>query len=610
MESNARSGFAARTAIWGAGVLLITGCVFARVVNHDFVTWDDSIHVYDNPYFHPLNAHNLLQFWLHPYEKLYIPLSYTFYALLFSIAGRFPVATVDFRTGAAINAHVFHAASLILHLINTLLVFVILRRLVRKDMPSALGALLFALHPLQVESVAWVSEIRGLLSASFCLAAILLYTCVQRAAGWNRLAIAWGGAGALIVLALLCKPSAIIVPGVLLIVGWLIQRRPLAAVAMETLPLLLLAIPFLAITHSSQPMRAEVTGAWYDRPFVAGDALAFYMAKLVAPVRLCIDYSRRPVIVLGHWWGFVTSLAPIAAIAVAWVLRRRAIELAAGLSIFVVVLLPELGLVPFNYQEFSTVADRYAYLALLGPAVTVAFLLSRSGRSRFAVPVAAASVVLAGLTIHQIGIWQDSLVLNQSCVAVSPNSAVCHCNYANALFKSARYTAARDQYLLAIKANPNFQYIYTGLGDVYMVLGQYADASNCYTYAAYRSPKNPVQYQRLARAQMQQGHYYDAIKAYTSCVQLAPRNMTYWLGLGDASFSAKRYGDAMVAYHLVLMAGAPNLATLRKFGIAALKSGQYSAAVWALQAALSRGDGDAQTARNLAEAERRAGMVK
>lgn len=571
------------TILSAVAVAVFTVVVFSPCLGHEFVTWDDGIHVYANSHYQPLSASSLLEFWLHQYERLYIPLSYMLYGALYWIAKRMPAHPTDVFTGTALDPSVFHAASLVLHLINTLLVFAILKLLVRETFPTFVGACLFALHPLQVESVAWVSEIRGLFSATFALSATLLYVAVSSAPKTRRLALIWGVGGLLIVLALLAKPSVIIMPILLFAVGWLVMKRPIRDVAMETLPLLAAALPFIAITRSAQPIGTQIGGEWFQRPIIAGDALAFYFAKLVAPVRLCIDYARKPAVVTGHWWGWATALAAVAVIAAVWLLRRRAPELGIGVALYSIVFLPELGLIPFNYETFSTVADRYAYLAMLGPAIAAALFMARRPTVVAAGAACAILLSLAGLTVRQEAMWRNTLTLNRDCIAVSPNSAACHTNYAGALFKLGKYDLARNEYLLALQCNPDFEYVYTGLGDVYMTLRQYDDAANCYEYAAYRSKTNPVQFERLARAHVAQKHYVDAIAAYKTCIQLSPRNLSYWREFGDASYDAGRYSDASVAYNLIVTAGADDPAVMRKLEEVDRKLGRYPGARWSLQ---------------------------
>ena len=136
-------------------------CTFSRVPTFAFVRWDDNIHVFENPYFRDFKLAEIGHFWRYPYEQLYVPLSYSVFGLL-SLAARLPAGSADSNsTGLLLDPRVFHIFNLLLHVVNTILVFLLVRRLVRSDAAALIGALVFGVHPLQVESVAWISELRA-----------------------------------------------------------------------------------------------------------------------------------------------------------------------------------------------------------------------------------------------------------------------------------------------------------------------------------------------------------------------------------------------------------------------------------------------------------------
>ena len=149
----------------------VVAAVFGRSCWYPFLIWDDGQHITQNRAVNPPSVDGLVQIWKRPYFGLYIPLSYTFFAAESSISRK----PLEEGIGSRPNPAVFHAGSLLLHIGCVLLVFFLLRKLFKHDLAALAGAMLFGLHPLQVESVAWVSETRGLLCALFSLAAIYLY---------------------------------------------------------------------------------------------------------------------------------------------------------------------------------------------------------------------------------------------------------------------------------------------------------------------------------------------------------------------------------------------------------------------------------------------------
>ena len=170
----------------GAMLFFAVMVVFCRVCGYEFLDFDDNLNVYENPLLLHLSPANLLRFWLKPYEGLYIPLTYSLWAILAKFSVWIPAAD-----GKLFNPQLFHSANLLLHGANTIVLFCLLRLLVKKDWPAAAGALLFALHPVQVEEVAWVTGLKGVLSGFFSLLALWLYalhgSSIQQVPGrWSR----------------------------------------------------------------------------------------------------------------------------------------------------------------------------------------------------------------------------------------------------------------------------------------------------------------------------------------------------------------------------------------------------------------------------------------
>ncbi len=435
------------------GLLLLLACaaVFGETGRHGFVRWDDEINVYQNPYLNPVTSAHLAHFWLgtgmgQGADTVYRPVVYTAYALIARVARTAPYAT-DSQM-ATLDARPFHAANLLLHALNVLLVFGLLRRLIRQDWAAGAGALLFAVHPLQVESVAWVTGLTDLLGAFFSLLALGEHIRFRESGRRYHRALAalW------FVLALGSNPSAVTLPLVALAVDhWLLGRvwRDGSEALAWWVPLAGAAV---LITRHAEPVTAlAVTVPWAARPLIAGDALAVGLAHLVWPVSLALDYGRSPHAVLGSGWAWLTSLAPLAPAALVWRSRRPWLKAAA--AVYVLALLPSLGLIPFRFQAYSTVADRYSYFALLGPALalagTLAFLPRRlPARPRLALGTACAGgFLLLGLTSAlQVTFWQNSFALFGHAVEVNPRSWVSHFNLGTLLSDSGHAGEAAGEY--------------------------------------------------------------------------------------------------------------------------------------------------------------------
>jgi len=406
-------------------LFLAVMAVFCRVLGHEFLDYDDNLNIYENPLLLNLSPANLLRFWLKPYEGLYIPLTYSLWALLAKLSLLMPAAD-----GKLFNPHLFHGANLLLHGVNAIVLFCLLRLLLKKEWPAAAGALIFALHPLQVEEVAWVTGFKGVGSGFFSLVVLWLYALHGSAAEREsrRLPLYYLLASFFFLAAMLAKPSTVVLPLVAGVMGVLLLDRPLRRVASELAPWLVLTLPVVILTKLSQPdTQHGFLPNIGQRFLIAGDALSFYFGKLFWPAKLSVDYGRTPEFVLGHLWVYGSGLAPYLLLALFfWKCRNRWALTAVG--IIVVVLAPVLGFVPFTFQDTSTVADRYFYLALIGPAIFSGWILSRyqswAVRVVFAVVVAA----LALQSAIQVQTWRDSWTFNNYTLSLNPNSWLAYHN--------------------------------------------------------------------------------------------------------------------------------------------------------------------------------------
>jgi hypothetical protein len=351
--------------------------VFGRVVTFELIEGDDTAHIENNPHIHPPSWSGLFHLWRAPYLREYIPVTYTFFAAEVWVSRQV-------ARDAPLRGGIFHAGNLLIHVLNGILVFALAFNLSGNRTGAWLGATVFALHPLQVQSVAWVSETRGTLATFFSLVALLQYwrwskdLCSAPQAGSSnmlrtcRLALTYGTATVAFVLAVLSKPSAVALPLLAIVIDRFATNRPMARSAIRAIPWCLVSLAVVLVTRAAQPdehMR-YVPPLWLRFP-VAGDALAFYLQKLVIPFHLKPDYHRSPLYVSGHLLLQYTWVVP-AGLAV-WVYGFSGNRLLkAAFTWFVIALLPVLGLIPFGYQDYSTVADRYVYLAMAGVALAVA----------------------------------------------------------------------------------------------------------------------------------------------------------------------------------------------------------------------------------------------
>jgi protein O-mannosyl-transferase len=507
---------------WPAWLAVVGIClaVYGRVLGFGWMDWDDDTHVTRNPGLNPVTLPSVVEFWSRPYEGLYIPVSYTLFAAE-SAASR---ALVPAAPPAPPDPRLFHAVSILLHVACVLLVGRLLALRVATGWPAVAGMLLFALHPLQVESVAWISEQRGLLATALGLAALCLASRRDRP---QHFGIRDFLSLACFALALLAKPSATVVPLVLAILNGAGDWRQTMAAAGRAWPWFVIAVVVSVVTKTQQPdewSRDGIAVTPILRPLIAGDAVCFYTEKLLIPLGLCLDYGRYPGLVLANRWlcaRAVLALVVLGAVCLTPRLRVARIPLGVG----VVALLPVLGLVPFTFQGFSTVADRYMYLPMLGPALALALTVRwlSDGRRRAAiVGIAAWLVALTGLTLLQLPVWRDATALNTQIVRVNPRSAGGHLGLAAVLLADGRLQEAADTLRAAVAADPTYVKPRYELASTLHKLGERAEAEEQYREVIRQRPRWSYAHNDLGILLAEQGRLDEAIEHFREAVALRP----------------------------------------------------------------------------------------
>lgn len=525
-------------------LVAVTSFVFVQVRRHLYV-WDDGENVFRNPHLNPVTVEGVKHFWTEPYVGLYIPLTYTLFAIEATIAGQ----PLD-QDGLPLDLppKVFHTGNLVLHCACVILVFTLLWDLVGHAGGAFGGALLFALHPLQVESVAWVTETKGLLCAFFTLCALMAYlkagglgqeqSVERRSPGLLILA------AACYLLALLSKPNAVVAPLIagIIEVGYL--RRSIGFCLRGLAWWIVPALAIVMITRSAQgPEFLTEVPPWWQRPFVAADALTFYLGKVVLPVSLGPDYGRTPTWVLAQTWVYLLPLALIALTVVLSRLPNRRIWL-TSLALFAGWLVPVLGFLPFGFQSISTTADRYAYLAMLGPSLALAWSLSHWWRAAAISSAAVVLAVLGFLSFHQAGHWLDMATLFEHGLTVNPQSTLAHGNLGAVYGQNKRYEASIDHYRQLLEARPRDWGAHLGIMSSYLGLNKPQEALAHGARMVDKYPNDPQAHATYGQVLEQVGRNQDAERQFREAQRLDPENASALFGLASVLAETGRFDDA------------------------------------------------------------------
>lgn len=520
----------ARVAI--ALAILLT---FWPVLGHEFGGWDDEMNLTGNKDFNPPSPGGVLRYWQRPAFDIYAPLTFTAWGAISTLAWR----------GDHLIPMPFHAANLLVHLLASLIAFNLLLRLTQSKSTALCGTLLFALHPVQVEPVAWISGLKDVLAGLGAVVALWLYLGQGT---WRYLL-----ASSTFVLAMLSKPSAVVVPVVAIILDFATGNRTFGRSITRIWPWILLTAPIIVVARKAQPATfvAEVVGL-ADRPLVALDALAFYLRKLFWPLNLAVDYGRSPQWVIARGWAAMTWLVPIAAVVVGLIVLRWTKWLAVALSVFCVALAPVLGIMPFDFQTYSTVADHYLYLAMLGPAIGLAGCLAKCHAKTVWIGVWIVCSVLSALSHCQARTWRDAFTISQQALRVNPSSWASHGHLAGFYLRRGLHDKAIPHARRAIELNPKFAKALDQLGQAYSALRQFNQAETAYRRAIEVEPRDLAARIGLANVLADTARFEQALEQYQQVLLLAPYDLTALNNMASVLAEMGRFDQAMHYYDLVL----------------------------------------------------------
>ena len=579
----------AKLALSGVLLVCVTMVAYVPAMGSGFI-WDDNWYVTNNPELRTVSGLGDIWFKIGAVPQYY-PLVHTTFWVEYHLWGLNPLG--------------YHVVNVSLHAISALLVWTVLRRL---DLPWALLAgAIFALHPVHVESVAWITERKNVLSGLFYLLAWSAYLRFDPLtnhdpAGPNRRRY-YALALVLFVCALLSKTVTASLPAaVLLLIWWKrgrLQRRDL----IRLLPFFAVGIALAAVTVWMEAYNLGGTGTgasgeeWdfsaVERGLIAGRAVWFYAAKLLWPTNLIFIYPRWQID-SGLWWQYLFPVAALLAVAVLWRLRRR-----VGRGPLVAVLffggtlVPALGFFNVYPFRYSFVADHFQYLASLGLIAWFAGTVGRLVREYplnppWAVPVAGVILVgaLALLSWRQQRVYKDLNTLWTDTLAKNPDCWMAHNNLGTVLIKQGQIGPGVAHCREALRLNPGFAEAHVNVGLTLVRQGRMSKAITHLRAAVELDPDRAEVRHNLALGLAAAGRTQGAIDQYRRALQLAPNFAAAHLNLGNLLRESGRIDEAVAHYQQVLQLQPGNVAALCNLAAARATLGQIPQAIEHLERAL------------------------
>src|SRR5438552_8889756 len=531
------------------GLAIVTFGIYAQVIGHRFITFDDPSYIEENPMVNRgVTLGGLAWAFTTFHEGNWHPLTWIAHMIDSQLFG-------TIAGGHLLVNALIHAA-------NTLLVFWFLLRTTHARWSSALVAALFALHPLHVESVAWASERKDTLSTFFGLLSLIAYTRYAEAPSIRR--YAW--VAITLALGLLAKPMLVTWPFVMLLLDyWPLRRFDLTSrreVATKLWPLLREKIPLLALVAVSAVVTSVAQshgGAvrTFEEASLAlrlSNALVSYAKYLLLafwPNDLAVFYPFPRAGIPG--WQIIGAALLLIGITAFCVFERKIRPyLIVGWLWFMGTLVPVIGLVQVGGQ---TMADRYFYIPSIGLFIAIVFGLADIAERRRVAPWLTAAIanlvllILVTLTDAQIHRWTDSFVLFQHALAVTPPNYTIETSLGLALGKSNRYDDAAAHFQKALKIRPDFYDALLNMGVIRFYQGRLPEAVEYYQAAIHSQPGAPEAHMQLALALWKQNRSEAACDEMRRASQLAPKDATIRSDLGLALARLGRIPEAIDELH-------------------------------------------------------------
>jgi Flp pilus assembly protein TadD len=468
-----------------------------------------------------------------------------------------PLVWISFEAeyGLGLGPRGFHVSNIILHALNAWLLYHILCSMTGMIWRSALAAALFAIHPLHVESVAWVAERKDVLSTLFWLLATRAYVAYARAPSSMKMA----GVAGLMAMGLLAKSMLVTLPLTLLVLDWWPlgrTRNPTGAVPWrdavgEKLPLFVLALCGAMVQLWAQHVRgkSEVPVPWDLRLENALVAPVIYLRKMILPSDLAAFY---PYPSDGYAGGYVVlcGLVLLGFTVISLYCAGNRPYLLAGWLWYLITLAPVSGIL--QVVGGQAYADRYTYVPMIGIALCVSWTVAESATAALRPVTVAACVAwlmcLAWISNHQIETWHDNLRLWQRAVAVTQNNYFALNNLGVALEKEGRSEEATESYRRSCAAKPSLGVSHNNLGRVLETASRLQEAELEYRNATELDPGNAQAWRNLARLLGIRGRWHEAVDAGRRARELKPQDAGFRLASGIDLLHA---GDFQGAEHQV-----------------------------------------------------------
>jgi tetratricopeptide (TPR) repeat protein len=512
-------------------IAAITFIAFLPSLRNGFTDWDDREYVVHNSDIQGFSVHNLAKVFSSSYVNHYLPLTMLTY-----------MAEYQFFQ---LNPAIYHFTNLLFHIINCLLVFALIYCLSGKYLTSFLVAMLFAIHPLRVESVVWVAERKDVLSSFFTFLSLLSYIWYINKGARKFYYLC----GLSFLFSLLSKPMAVSQPFVLLLIFYLKNGRLNKKAITETVPFFIIASIFVVIALFTQnvfvPTEEKLSLSIFQRICIPFYGISFYLIKSILPLHLCAFYPFPEK--SDTFLNFMLIASPflvISIVAVVYYFRNHSRKLVFGSLFFLVTALPVLQIV---ITGNVMVAERYTYIPMLGIyfifadflslLITIKWNQNKTVKNILITIISIILLIFCAITYERCNVWKNSLSLWNDVLAKFP-VAIAFNSRGVAYGHQGDYNDAIEDFNQAIQINPTSALAYNNRGLAYNDKGDHDRAIDDFSQAVKLNPIGSLAYNNRGLVYKVKGDYDRAIEDFSQAIKLNPRNFDTYYNRG-LTYNAK-----------------------------------------------------------------------
>jgi protein O-mannosyl-transferase len=523
---------------WLVLVFSLALIAFLPTFINGFTNWDDIDQVTGNTDIQMLSFAAIKKMFTSFYVGMYQPLTTFFYSLIYKLG--------------KLNATWFHAWSMLLHLLNIFLVYLLIFKITKKKTLAIITSLFFAVSPMQTEAIAWVSAMSTLLFTAFFLSSAIIYLQFTETNSWKKYLVSF----VLFLFALLSKSAAVTLPLLLLLFDYYLKGKIKKHDLLNKIPFLILAIVFGIITIYARSQSGHIVDMSkyynaFDKPFLISYSLSYYIVSDLLPLKLSAfhPYPSKT----GNFLPLLYYIAPLfLLIIVFFIYKIKSLrkELLFGFLFFAITIAVMIEIIPVGIQ---IVKERYTYVSCIGLYFIISWIAVKITEKYGFKKIVTLFIVLAGLGFSLISFsrtrsWKDSYTLWDDVIKKYPECSAAYINRGNAFVTDEKYEKAISDFNKAIKYEPTAADAYINRAIAKSNTGEYQDAVYDYDKAIAIGPADDKMYSERAILKLGTEDMEGALEDLSSAIELNPSNDKYYNQRGIIYGMTGKYTEAIADF--------------------------------------------------------------